>query len=129
MSLLCISKFFSKFLSTHLNHNTSMNTAVTRNQHLVQSTLIGAIIGFTVIFFIVVSVDHPRPEWGTYWWIRPILVVPFAGACGGLAFHILGYFRQQGGWKMVGANVLSVLIFIIGMWMGIVLGLNGTMWH
>ncbi|MES2702810.1 MAG: potassium transporter KefB [Bacteroidota bacterium] len=91
--------------------------------------LIGAGIGFIVISFFVFGVDHPRPEWGQFWMVRPLLVVPFAGACGAFFYHLMDRVRAYGSWQTIVANIASVIVFVVGIWMGIVLGLVGTMWH
>lgn len=90
--------------------------------------LVGAAIGLILISLFVLPITG-KPEWGAYWKIRPLLVVPFAGAMGGLVFHAMGFLRAKGGWKALLANVASVLIFIIGLWLGTVLGLDGTLWN
>jgi hypothetical protein len=63
------------------------------------------------------------------WMARPLLVVTFAGAVGGACYFFLGKLRNKGGWNAVLANVLSAIIYIFGMWMGMVLGLAGMLWH
>ena len=60
--------------------------------------------------------------------IRPLILVPFAGAMGGLVSFFMVQLADLNGWNKVLVNIFSVLVFIIGLWMGIVLGLNGTMW-
>lgn len=37
-------------------------------------------------------------------------------------------FPALAGLNKIAATILSVIIFIIGLWMGIVLGLDGTLW-
>jgi hypothetical protein len=62
--------------------------------------------------------------------IRPLIITPLVAACGGacnyLVSHFLGY---QGGWKRALAILIGVVGFVIALWMGIVLGLAGTLWH
>ena len=91
--------------------------------------LLGAAIGLLVILNFVIPGWEGKPEWGPLWQFRPLVVTPFAGAMGGLFFHVMGIMRQYGGWRKVIANVISALVFVVGIWMGIVLGLVGTMWH
>ncbi len=96
---------------------------------LAKLMLLGATIGLGLISFFVLGVDQPRPEWGKFWMIRPLLVTPTAGAMGGIVFYLLDYFRVQGSLQKILANVVGVFIWIVGLWMGIILGLAGTMWH
>ncbi|MBB5394685.1 potassium transporter KefB [Mucilaginibacter sp. AK015] len=95
---------------------------------LTKRMLIGAGIGLIVILTFILPVNHPRAEWGKLWMVRPLLIVPFAGAVGG-AFHYYVNLLTAGTWKKVLANAISLIVFIIGLWMGIVLGLVGTLWH
>lgn len=96
---------------------------------LLRYAIIGAAIGLAIISFFVLGVDHPNPEWPKYWMVRPLVVTPLAGAMGGLFYGALESFRQQGGSKKAIAIVIGLLVFLIGLWMGVVLGLDGTMWN
>ncbi|RZK82305.1 MAG: potassium transporter KefB [Pedobacter sp.] len=89
--------------------------------------LIGGAIGLVIISLFLFETAG-KPEWGAFWKIRPFLIVPAAGAIGGLVYHYMDHLRIEGGWKRVLANVVSLIVFIIGIWMGIVLGLAGTLW-
>ena len=90
--------------------------------------LIGAGIALTLITIFILNAGEPNPEWPKLWWIRPIIVVTFAGAMGGLVFHLMDHLRSRGSWQKIVANILSVIIYIFGLWIGTVLGLVGTMW-
>ena len=89
--------------------------------------LIGAGIGLLLICLFLSSAGHPSPFWPKLWILRPLIIVPFAGAMGGLCNYYLVYFHNQMGVTV--AMILSVVIFIIGLWLGIVLGLDGTYWN
>ncbi|RAU81844.1 potassium transporter KefB [Pontibacter arcticus] len=88
----------------------------------------GAVIGFILITFFLVGAGEPEPEWPAYWMVKPLLVVPAAGALGGLFFFNMDHLRFQGGWRTVIAYALSLLVFLVVLWLGTVLGLHGTMW-
>ena len=90
--------------------------------------LVGAGIGLIVISFFLLSADEPDPAWGKFWMIRPLIIVPLAGAMGGLCNYLMVRYHFLAGVSKTLAIILSVIVFIIGMWMGIVLGLDGTMW-
>ena len=90
--------------------------------------LIGAGIGLLLITIFLWGVDNPKPEWSKYWMIRPFVVVTFAGGVGGLFFHLMEGLRRKGNWLMIVANIISLIIFIFGLWIGSVLGLAGTLW-
>lgn len=97
---------------------------------LTKLMLAGWIVGLVVIMvFILPVINHPHPNWAKYWMIRPLMITPLAGAAGGVWYYLMDFLRYQGGWKTAVAYTLSFIGFIIAIWMGIVLGLVGTMWH
>ncbi|WP_337044294.1 potassium transporter KefB [Emticicia sp. 17c] len=96
---------------------------------LIKRVLIGAAIGLVIILSFVLRVKTPHPDWGQYWLIQPLLVTPMAGAAAGVCNHFLDFLRNEGKTQRIVANILAVIIYIIGLWMGIVLGLHGTMWN
>lgn len=96
---------------------------------LIKRALIGLAIGLAVILFFVLRVNPNHPDWGQYWLVQPLVVTPLAGATAGVCNHLLDFLRKKGSSQKIIANILAVLIYIIGLWMGIVLGLHGTMWN
>lgn len=90
--------------------------------------LLGASVGLLLISLFVFGVDDPNPEWGKYWMIKPLIITPLAGAMGGLCNYIIMSYHNQVGLHKIVAIIISALVFIIGLWLGVVLGLNGTMW-
>ncbi|HEX8516347.1 MAG TPA: potassium transporter KefB [Bacteroidia bacterium] len=96
---------------------------------LTKRILLGAGIALTLIIAFLLAAGEPDPAWGKSWMLKPLLIVPFAGACGGIFFHITDTIRQRGGWRKIAVNILSAIVYIVGLWMGFVLGLNGTMWN
>jgi hypothetical protein len=90
--------------------------------------LIGAGIGLAVISLFLTGNNYVDPAWGKYWMIRPLLVVPFAGAMGGLGnYYIVGQHNRWGLNKVL-AIAISLIVCVVGLWLGIVLGLDGTLW-
>jgi len=90
--------------------------------------LLGAGIGLLMISFFVFSVDHPHPEWGKLWMIRPLIITPAAGAMGGAFYYVMDHLSNRGLNRSL-AVILSLIVFIIGVWLGIILGLSGTLWN
>lgn len=111
-----------------------MNYMNTSYQHsfftttLLKRMLIGGAIGLTMMMIFLSGVDEPDPSWPQYWMVRPLVVIAFAGAAGGAFFHLMSPFRLKGGWKKFTALFLSLLVFIFCLWIGSVLGLDGTLW-
>lgn len=88
----------------------------------------GAAIGLFLISLFLLGAGEPNPEWPRFWMIKPLLMVPAAGALGGLFYYNMDDLRSQGGWRTAFAIVLTLIVYIIVLWLGTVLGLNGTMW-
>jgi len=110
------------------NHNNSAVRAIDKTS-LAKHLLLGGAIGLAVISFFIIGVDNPNPEWGEFWRIRPLIITPLSGATGGAFFYFLGHLAQQRGWSKTVAFIGAFVISFIGLWMGIVLGLAGTMWN
>lgn len=106
------------------------NLTTQQNQPLSPASpmLIGGAVGLMVISFFVFGVDEPKPEWGKLWIIRPLLITPMAGAMGGAFYYFMDYLSYKGLNKTV-AVVLSLIVFMVALWLGVVLGLAGTMWN
>lgn len=90
--------------------------------------LLGAAIALVPISLLLLSVNEANPAWGPYWMIRPLIVVPMAGAAGGAFFHLMSPFRFQGAWKKITAVFICFVVFVFCLWIGTVLGLDGTLW-
>lgn len=53
----------------------------------IKPILLGAAVGLVVFFFF--SRGEGKPEWGPLWKIRPLLVLPLAGAFWGVCYNYL----------------------------------------
>jgi len=111
---------------------TQSNLSATQPLHTAtigKSALRGAAIAYVLItLFLLVPGVATNPAWPTFWTMRPLLIVPLAGALGGICYHFLKPVREQGGWKKIAANVVGLVVYIIALWLGTVLGLAGTLW-
>jgi hypothetical protein len=105
------------------------NSASQSNQTpLARRVIGGAGIGLLLISLYLLTVDEPEPAWGKFWMIRPIVLMIFAGAMGGLCNYLILLYHKQFGLSRTLALILSGLIFILGLYIGFVLGLDGTFW-
>lgn len=96
---------------------------------LIKRMLLGAGIALVVILLFVLPASmNPNPAWPKLWIIRPLIITPLAGAAGGAFYYFMEYLRSQRGWSKILTIVLSVIVYLIGLWMGTILGLDGTMW-
>src|SRR5688572_17541819 len=110
---------------------TSRNNLTTESHQLISLTkpmLVGAGIALCVISFFVFG-GKPNPEWGKLWMIKPLILTPVAGALGGAFFYFMNYLSSHRALNKTVTYILSFIVFIIVLWLGIVLGLNGTMWN
>jgi hypothetical protein len=94
-----------------------------------KSILIGAVIGLIIISLFVFEVEKPKPEWGKFWRIKPLIIEPLAGALGGLFFYFMNYMGSKGAVHKPMAMVLGIFVFIMLLWLAVIIGLNGTMWN
>ncbi|MFD2513525.1 potassium transporter KefB [Pontibacter locisalis] len=88
----------------------------------------GAGIALILITVFLLSAGEPDPNWPKLWIIRPLVVVPLAGALGGVLYYNLDHLRSEGSWRKTLAHILSLIGYVIVLWLGVVLGLHGTMW-
>jgi hypothetical protein len=88
----------------------------------------GGGIALILIIAFLLSAGEPNPDWPKLWMVKPLIIVPLAGALGGLFYYNMDHLRYQGGWRMALAYILSLMVYLIVLWLGTVLGLNGTMW-
>jgi hypothetical protein len=116
-------KYLNELDMTHTN-----DSSAHRQLSLTKRMIVGYGIGLLVISFFILSADKPDRAWGTFWMIRPLIITPLAGAMGGLCNYLLVGLHDRIGLNKTIGIILSVIIFIIGLWLGIVLGLDGTMW-
>lgn len=110
---------------------TQQKEQTTQTDHrlsLTKPILVGAGIALLVISFFVFGVDNANPEWGKFWMIRPLIITPLAGAMGGAFYSFMDYQSSRGFNRTI-AIFLSLVVYFIGLWLGTVLGLAGTMWN
>lgn len=108
-----------------------MNLSINQinRKSLIKRMLLGAAIGLFFISIFLYSVKKPDPNWGKFWMIRPLIIVPLAGAFGSLSFYLKDFIGSQSNWKNILAIIFSSMAFIIILWIGIILGLDGTLWN
>jgi len=106
----------------------SFQTQINPRQFAIYA-LAGAAVAFGVISFFLFSVNSPDPSWPANWRARPLLVTPLAGAAGGAFLYFVTRFKGASRTVRSGLMVFGILSFVIALWIGVVLGLDGTMWN
>jgi len=109
---------------THTNYLIKPNDTTL----LIKLMVIGAGFGLLLAALFIRSAGEGDPGWPQYWLIKPLIILPLAGATGGAFSYYLIQLTPKGGWKRILAIVLSLVIYLVGLWMGVVLGFHGTMW-
>jgi hypothetical protein len=98
------------------------------SKSLIKTMLLGATIGLILISLLVFSVKHPNPDWGKWWFIRPLIITPLVASLGSLSFYLKYFIQPQSILMRVFIMLLSTIAFIFTLWVGIILGLDGTLW-
>jgi preprotein translocase subunit Sss1 len=91
--------------------------------------VIGALVGLALISIFIFPIHHPRPEWGEFWRIRPLLVTPIVVSIGAICAYLFAKVVPSFGIHKTVSFLIGILGFIISIWLGIVLGLAGTLWN
>lgn len=95
---------------------------------LLKHIAVGAVIALIAILLFITGAET-QPEWPEFWRLKPLLITPLAGAFGGFLFYLANHLLQKAGLHKVAAVLLCMVGFFIVLWLGIVLGLNGTLWN
>lgn len=110
---------------THFNeHQKQVIHSVSAGKRMLQ----GSAIALLVILFFVVG-QQKEPHWPEFWIIRPLIITPAAGAIGGLLLYFLDPLRSQQGWQKLAGTLLSLFGYVVVLWLGVILGLDGTLWN
>lgn len=112
-----------------MTQQNNLTTQPVNSALLGKRMLLGAGIALILITVFLLPFKNPDPAWGKLWMIRPFIIVPLAGAVGGACNYFLGYLLNQDGRRKALTIILSLVIYIIGIWMGFVLGFAGTLWN
>lgn len=91
--------------------------------------ILGYLIALGIIISLLLSVNQPKPEWEKYWYVKPLIITPFVGSIGGLGFYFINTFDTQTNILKFFRIILSIIIFLFFLWIGTILGLDGTLWN
>ncbi|WP_051205284.1 hypothetical protein [Salinimicrobium xinjiangense] len=108
------------------NSNISQANSI-KKASVAKTALLGAGIGLLLILFFITGAET-QPHWPELWKIRPLIITPLAGALGGSLAYIATKLLTREGLNRIVAIILSFIGFLIALWLGIVLGLDGTLW-
>ncbi len=112
-------------MSVQINQNSISFQPVPLGKRMME----GAVVAATILFCFLFASGEPNPLWGKFWVFKPLTIVSLAGAASAAYYYFMDQLRKRGGWRKRFADISSLLVFLILLWMGTVLGLDGTMWH
>jgi len=95
---------------------------------LFRRIMIGGAIALIFISLFLLPVKS-NPAWPELWKVRPMLIAPLAGAAAGAFSYFMEIRSLKGGWQRIAARIISLIAYLIAMWLGFVLGLDGTLWN
>lgn len=106
-----------------------LNIKQVRPAAIAKTMVIGLIFGLAIISLFVFTVSSPKEEWGNNWRMQPLILTPMIVAFGSLAFLANRIFKPQTKTAKTLLLIASIIAFIFSIWIGIVIGLNGTLWN
>lgn len=104
---------------------------ILRSKPLIKRALQGAgiALAIVIIFIFVVEVRGGDIGFGA-WMFLPVIALAIAGAFGGIFYCMMDLLRVHGGWKKLMANVASVLVYIVTLYLSLILALNAVgLWN
>lgn len=96
---------------------------------LKKRAIIGWAIGFVFTALFIFSADKADASWSKLWFIKPFLLTPIATAMGGAFYYYVEQLFFFNGWKKPLAIIIGLVGFVVSLWLGMVLGFNGTYWN
>lgn len=108
-----------------MNQSNSFPTKQSNYSLLIKHLFIGGGIGLILILIFLLGAGAPDPNWSKLWMLKPLIIVPITGGMGGIVIYFLNHQIIS---NKVLARILGVIGYIIVLWMGFIVGLNGTMW-
>ena len=96
---------------------------------LIKRALQGAGIAFVLISIFILGTLAADAKAGT-WLLIPIAAVTVGGALGGAFYCMMDLFRHEGGWKKFLVDVISFLVYFLGLYLSLILALNAMgLWN
>jgi ABC-type branched-subunit amino acid transport system permease subunit len=97
------------------------------NRFILRGMALGGCFALFLMTVFLVAAGPGKPEWGEYWRLRPLILTPVVASFGGAFFGYLT-FRFRNGWLGIAAVLFGLVIYVVSLWLGSVLGLDGTHW-
>lgn len=95
----------------------------------IQFAIAGAVLALVLISILVFTVPNPNLAWGNFWFIKPLVITPFITSIGGVCFYFINTKKTNSKFLNLLLFLSSALILLFFIWIGTVLGLDGTLWN
>lgn len=88
----------------------------------------GAALAFALISLLLIVIYFTSKGDAGFgnWVLIPLFTVTVGGAFGGIFYYLMDHVRYHGGWKKIFANILSVLAYIVSLYLSLIIALNIT---
>ena len=107
---------------------TQLLTQPVRPGLLTLRMMLGAGIASIPIILFLLDTEGDNQQWGMLWILRPLIIVSFAGAAGAAFYHFMSPLRSRPGTGKIVVTILCAIVYMVGVFLGISLGLDGTYW-
>ncbi|VXB69264.1 conserved membrane hypothetical protein [Flavobacterium sp. 9AF] len=97
--------------------------------NVLKFAIAGAILALVLISILIFSVPNPNPEWGKMWFIKPLIITPFITSIGGSLFYIINAKKRTSKILNFILFMISIFVLLFFLWIGTILGLDGTLWN
>jgi hypothetical protein len=92
-------------------------------------TLAGLLIGLGLITFFLLTAGEADPQWPENWRVKPLLFTPMVGVFAGLFCYGFRAVLLRIGKAKTLITILAILVSLPIIWIGLILGLDGTYWN
>ncbi|HEY9117694.1 MAG TPA: hypothetical protein VIN11_07695 [Roseivirga sp.] len=96
---------------------------------LKKRSLMGGLIGLMVTVLFIYSANDANPLWPSLWFVKPVILTPLLTTLGGAFFYYIESIFFTNAWNRPLALIIGFIAFIVSLWLGMVLGFNGTYWN
>ena len=84
------------------------------------------VIIFLAIIFPIGGVLTGKTFWEGVWQFLPLVTVTAGGALGGTVYYLVVQRLHPSAWQKVMATMMSILIYIVLLWLSLVAGFSAT---
>ena len=106
----------------HSLHNNSLGKRALQGA----SIAVVLVIVFLSIIFPIGGVLNGKNFWQSVWEFFPLVTGTVGGALGGMIYYLIVKAWYPGGWKKILATILSILVYVLLLWLSLIAGFSAT---